>query len=265
MTPNSLWFPHLTPNDSDRLRLFCFPYAGGGTLAFRSWLDYFPSAIRIYPVELPGRCFRLQEPAIAQLQPLVREIARALYPYLDKPFAFFGHSMGALIGFELTRLLRKQHQISPIRLCVSGRCAPQIPPFESPIYHLPSSEFLTALRRLNGTPSEFFENLELMELALPILRADFAVVETYSYLREEPLSCPISVFGGLQDPKTTVNFLKAWQAQSTQDISLHLFSGDHFFIHSDRNEFLKLLVRDLQQSIFESSIQNKNIRQLKLT
>lgn len=231
----------MNPNDTVNLRLFFFPYAGGGILSFRNWRDRFSPTIGVYPVELPGRGFRIQESPMTNLQLLVSELARSLLPYLDKPFAFFGHSMGALISFELARCLRKQYQLQPVCLFVSGRCAPQVPPIVPPIHQLPDSEFLEAIRRLNGTPEAVFANPELLALALPILRADFSLIETYTYIDGAPLQCPISVFGGLQDPETTVECLEAWKMQTDGDMSLHLFPGDHFFIHSHLDELVKLL------------------------
>jgi len=241
------WIPHINPNDTVNLRLFCFPYAGGSSLSFRSWRDRLPDTIGIYPIELPGRGLRIQESPMATLHPLIYKLAPSLSPFLDKPFAFFGHSMGAVIAFELTRYLRKQRQPQPVRLCVSGRCAPQVPPITPPIHNLPEPEFLAALRHLNGTPKEVFENPELLALALPILRADFSVVETYTYTDDDPLQCPISVFGGREDPETTIAFLEAWKLQTTETMALHLFAGDHFFIHSHFDELLAVLKQDLSR------------------
>ncbi|MBO9998159.1 MAG: thioesterase [Cyanobacteria bacterium SID2] len=257
MTIENPLIPHFKSNNSDKLRLFCFPYAGGGTLSFRGWRDRFPSNIGVYPIELPGRGFRLQEPLLTRLPFIVNSIAPILYPYLDKPFAFFGHSMGALIAFELTRFLRREYAIQPVRLCVSGRCAPQTLPIVPPIHQLPESDFIEALRYLNGTPAEVFKNPELMGLVLPILRADFSVVETYSYCHEEPLHCSISVFGGLDDPETTIDFLEAWKVQTNHSTSLYLLSGDHFFIHTKFDEFLDFICRDLQDSMKIDRFQDK--------
>ena len=245
-----LWIPNIDRNDSASLRLFCFPYAGAGTLSFRGWRDHFPPHIALYPVELPGRGFRIQETLLTELQPLVEAIGQAIYPYLDRPFALFGHSMGALISFEVARFLRQQYHLQPVRILISGRCAPHLPPHTPPIHQLPKADFLTALRHLNGTPAAVFENPELLELVLPILRADFTLFETYSYNPEAPLDCPISVFGGLQDPETTLEGVKVWQEQTNHCISLHLFPGDHFFMYANLSKFLTLLRQDLENTSF---------------
>lgn len=185
------------------------------------------------------------EPPFTQLTPLVEAVTVALLPYLDQPFAFFGHSMGALVSFEVARLLRKNYQLSPVQLFVSGRRAPQLPNSESPIHALPEAEFLEELRRLNGTPEEVLANAELMEILLPVLRADFAVLETYGYSAEPPLECPITAFGGLQDTEVSCDHLEAWRNQTSAAFSLQMFPGDHFFLHSAQALLLQSLARQL--------------------
>lgn len=180
-----------------------------------------------------------------QLEPLVQVIAEVLLPYLDKPFALFGHSMGAVVSFELARLLRRQYKREPLHLFVSGRRAPQIPSSQACIHTLPEVAFLDKLRRLNGTPTAVLENVELMQLLLPTLRADFAVIETYIYAAEPPLSCPITVFGGLQDDEVGLDDLQAWRQHTNACFSLQLFPGDHFFLHSAPELLLQSLARTI--------------------
>lgn len=180
------WVSWQSLNPQASLRLFCFPYAGGATLTFRTWPDSLPMALEVCPLELPGRGKRITSAPFTRLQLLVQAIAIALLPYLDKPFAFFGHSMGGLVSFELARLLRKNYGKVPVHLFVSGYRAPQVPDPDPPIHDLPEPEFLEELRRLNGTPEIVLENTELMQMLLPALRADFAVIETYAYTPESP-------------------------------------------------------------------------------
>ncbi|AFZ17600.1 thioesterase II family protein [Allocoleopsis franciscana] len=239
------------PNAQAKLRLFCFHYAGGGAWSFRTWSDNLPSSVEVCSVELPGRGFRLTEAAFTNLDPLVQAIADALLPRLDKPFAFFGHSMGGLVSFELTRLLRRNYNLNPVQLYVSGHRAPQLPDPDPPIHNLPEPEFLEELRDLEGTPQAVLENAELMQLLLPTLRADFTVVETYAYTAEPPLDCPITAFGGLQDREVSYDELKAWQEQTNIAFSLHMLPGNHFFLHSAQSLLLKLLSQDLHQLICE--------------
>jgi medium-chain acyl-[acyl-carrier-protein] hydrolase len=253
MKPNILnlnsWVICPQPNPQAHLRLFCFPYAGGNSIIFRTWANSLPSTVEVCAVEIPGRGRQIKLPPFSKIEPLVDAIASNIYPYLDKPFAFFGHSMGGLVSFELARLLRKKYHITPTYLFISGRRAPQIPNLKPPIYNLPEPAFIEELRHLNGTPKTVLENDELMQLFVPILRADFAVLETYHYTPESPLNCPISVFGGLQDSEVSCDELQAWQEQTTASFSLNMFPGDHFFINSAQSLLLESLVTHLQYQL----------------
>lgn len=249
IAPSNPWVTCPQTNPHASLRLFCFPYAGGSALSFRNWPTYLPLTVEVRPIELPGRGRRLKEAPATRLSPLVGAIAQSLLPYLDKPFAFFGHSMGGLISFETARLLRRVYGRSPAHLFVSGRRAPQIPNLDSPVHVLPDAEFLKELRHLNGTPEAVLANEELMQLLLPTLRADFAVLETYVYQPEPPLNCPLTAFGGLQDPEVSCETLEAWQEQTSAEFSLQMFLGDHFFIHTAHALLLQSLNQALSQII----------------
>jgi medium-chain acyl-[acyl-carrier-protein] hydrolase len=237
------WISFRKPDPKAQLRLFCFPHAGAGALIFRNWSDGLPRDVEVCPIQLPGRGTRLTEPPFTKLSCLIEALVRALDPLLDKPFAFFGHSLGALIGFELAREIRRQYGVHPVRLFASGGRAPQIPHRAPPIHTLPDNEFLAELRRLNGTPRELLDHKELMAVMLPILRADFALYETYMYSNEPPLNCPISAFGGLQDRRVSASDLEAWRSQTSASFSLRMFPGDHFFLKEP------LLLRALSQEL----------------
>jgi len=228
------WIHCTKPNPAPRFRLFCFPYAGGGASIYFRWFDHIPAEIDLCPVQLPGRESRLGTPPFTRLVPLLQQLTRVLRPYLQVPFAFFGHSMGALISFELARQLRRQHVPGPIALFVSAHRAPQRPAPSPPIHSLPQDKFVEALRRLNGTPEAVLQDAELMQLLLPTLRADFAVCETYTYMPEVPLECPILAFGGLQDREVSQDDLAAWCDQTHRAFKLRMIPGDHFFLHSAR-------------------------------
>jgi medium-chain acyl-[acyl-carrier-protein] hydrolase len=240
MMANS-WITCLKSNPHALFRLFCFPYAGGAASAFYTWPDGLPREVQVCPVQLPGRESRLEEPPFTRLSPLVQALARAIRPYLDVPFAFFGHSLGALISFELARRLEP----TPRHLFVSGRRAPQIPDRASPIHQLPEIEFVEEIRRLNGTPEGVLQSAELRQLFLPLLRADFAVHETYVYAAGVPLDCPITAFGGRQDSSVSREALGAWRAQTRRSFTLHMLPGDHFFPHSSRALLLRTLSQEL--------------------
>jgi len=227
------------------LRLFCFPYAGGAASVFRDWSDGLPADVEVCPIQLPGRGARLMEPPLSQLPPLIEALAEALLPLLDKPFALFGHSLGSLVSFELARQLRTKHQVRPVRLFVSAGPAPQIPHRGPPIHNLPEKEFSAELRRLNGTPGELLNHKELMDIVLPSLRADFALYESYRYSSGPPLNCPISTYGGLNDPKVKYNDLEAWRDQTSVSFSIRMFAGDHFFLRTTQALLLRALSQEL--------------------
>jgi medium-chain acyl-[acyl-carrier-protein] hydrolase len=239
------WLACARPNPQAQLRLFCFPYAGGGTLSFRGWNTKLPDNIEIFLAQLPGRESRLHDPLFNSLTALVEAAEPELLPYFDKPFAFFGHSMGALISFELATALRRKHGIEPTHLFVSGCRAPQIKRAKPPTYNLTEPEFIEELIRLNGTPREVLEDPELMRLMMPILRADFEVSETYTGDEKSPLNCPISAFGGLHDPEVERKHLKAWCEQTTAPFSLQMFPGDHFFLHTAQSDLLRAVSHQL--------------------
>lgn len=246
-TPSTPWIAHCQPNPKATTRLFCFPFAGGSAQSFRTWADGLPPSIEVCPIELPGRGTRMGDPLCTQLNPLLTAIAKALVPYLDLPFAFFGHSMGAMLAFELTRLLRAQYGAIPVHLFVSGRDAPQIQPSPEtkPVHTLPEDQFLEKLKNLSTASEAVLENPEMRQLLIPILRADLELAETYSYSVEAPLECPITAFGGVSDPVTNREELEAWQAQTSGQFALHQFPGDHFFIQSAQSMLLRTIARSL--------------------
>jgi medium-chain acyl-[acyl-carrier-protein] hydrolase len=233
------------PHTRGRVRLFCFPYAGGGCSAYLPWMRVISPDIEICPVQLPGREERLGERPFTRIDPLVEELARALAPYMAMPFAFYGHSLGALLSFELARYLRRQNGPAPTHLFVSGCLAPQLSAPEPPIHQLSDEEFIQALRSFNGTPDAVLQNTELMRILLPLLRADFALYETYAYIHEEPLRVPISAYGGLQDFRTTRESVEAWRSQTDSKFIMRMYPGEHFFIHAKRNIFLQGIRQDL--------------------
>jgi len=244
------WINIPKPNAQARVRLFCFPYAGGGAFEYRAWAYGVPPEVEIGAIQLPGREARLRETPFTKLHELCETLAQALAPYLDKPFAFFGHSLGAFITFELIRQLRRQNRALPVRLFVSGARAPQIPNPYPPVYHLPDDELIRAVSvRYGGIPDEILQNAELLAILLPALRADFAMSDTYVYADEEPLDCPIFCFGGLQDCSAPAGHLQAWREQTRSAFALKMFCGDHFFLKASRIPLLQVLCGYLNKDV----------------
>jgi len=225
--------------------MFCFPYAGGGASIYRLWSRFLPLEVEVCPVHLPGRERKVNEPLFTHITPLIEMLTQVLDPYMDIPFTFFGHSMGALISFEMARSLRKNGSRGPMHLFLSAHRAPQLPRSHAPISHLPESEFVQNVINLGGTPLAVIQNAELMQLLLPLLRADFEITETYAYLDEPPFDCPITAFGGELDTAVSVQEVAAWRMQTQGPFALNILAGDHFFIHSNQNLLLRHLSQDL--------------------
>jgi surfactin synthase thioesterase subunit len=234
------WFAGLEDMRSGKLTLFCFPYAGGGTMAYRGWREALPDTV-IVAARLPGRESRLGEPPVESMDPLVETLGVELLPHLREPFAFFGHSMGAILAFELIRWLRERGQVLPVALHASAARAPQYR-----LNHQPSPEpeeeaFLEELKRLEGMPRDVLENPELMRLALPALRADTNLYRKYVYQPGEPLPLPIHTYGGSSDPGIQREHLENWRRQTTTAFSVRQFEGGHFYLQHAQGEFLAAL------------------------
>jgi medium-chain acyl-[acyl-carrier-protein] hydrolase len=238
------WFAGSSASQAG-FRLFCFPYAGGGSTIFHAWARQLEPQIAVASALLPGRESRLREPACTRIAPIIDALASDIFPYLDRPFAFFGHSMGGLVSFELARRLRWQYGLEPCQLFISGRRAPHLLPADPQIHDLPEPEFLAEVERLKGTPKEVLAHPELRSIMIPLLRADFAVCQTYSYLPAPPFRCPITVLGGLQDDEVPSAELEAWRMHTTGRFKLRMLPGDHFFINSQQPAILQLISNSL--------------------
>lgn len=228
----SPWVRCFHPNPGAQFRLFCVPFAGGNAAVFRNW-GALLATVEVWAIQFPGRGDRIAEPLLTYLPTLVHQIVPTFSSLCDRPYAFFGHSMGALVCFELARYFSQE--MAPQHLFVSGRRAPQCPDSRS-LHRLPDADFLAELRRLNGTPPQVLENAELMQFFMPILRADMAICETYQYQESQPLTCPITAFGGTEDLSEPLDLVAEWQAQTEAHFSLHPLPGDHFFLQSQEQQ-----------------------------
>lgn len=240
----SRWLVCPQPNPNAAARLFLFPYAGGAPSSFNKWAAEFSNDIEVSIIHYPGRGSRFNEPPIKELSVLVEEIANAIQPELDEPFFFFGHSLGAVLAFEVARRV-PQPQI----LFVSACGAPHIPNPNRPIHELSDSEFIKSLQELNGLPAEVANNAELMELLLPTLRADFEAIENYKYIsREHRLDCPIIAFGGENDSHVDRARLDAWEHHTNNNFKSKIFPGDHFFINTARRSVIDSMITEIRSS-----------------
>lgn len=231
---NNPWF-HLarkaeTPSGT---HLFCFPYAGGSVNALRPLAQYITPSVNVHIASLPGRGSRFAEKPVKQLSTLVSALADALEQTRPRRFLLYGHSMGGILGFEITRELRRRGFTPPVALVVSGVSAPDLfgRPEDKHRYTLPHDEFIEYLQTLEGTPEEFFAHPELMELMLPVLRADFEICDTYRYQPESALNVPIRALLGNDDHSVGRERMRAWSAHTQASFKLTEHEGGHFFVN----------------------------------
>ena len=239
--PSDPWFLIPRSIEKPRFRLFCIPYAGGNASAFHKWASKFERD-ELFAAQLPGRAFRRREPCIRDAHAMVKALLEAMKGYLDVPFVLYGHSMGGLLAFELARALRREGHRLPSALIVSGRRAPQIPGVEAIPHDMPDDRFWTTVGQLYGTTPALLNSTELKEMLLPVFRADFQLLNGWSYSEDEPLSCPIYALGGDEDPGIPSENLEAWDVQTTAGFESKIFQGGHMFIQPREAEFLDELV-----------------------
>ncbi|WP_233520534.1 thioesterase II family protein [Flocculibacter collagenilyticus] len=239
MIENKLFIiPHPKPNPA--LRLFCFPYAGGNASTYLNWSHQLPDEIELIAVQPPGRATRIIEQAHNTMDHLVSEILLHANEITATPYAFFGHSLGSRVAYELASRLEQMNLPTPHFIIASGSKAPHLPFTETYSYNLPDLQFKEKLKSLNGTPKEVLENDELMNFVLPLLRADFAIAECYQATPKK-LSCPIHVISGTEDVKITKDQLTAWQTLTHNEVNINYLSGDHFFVEKNKTAVISHL------------------------
>jgi medium-chain acyl-[acyl-carrier-protein] hydrolase len=241
MTINKIhnsWLEGSQVNPQAEFRLFCLPHAGGNSLIFRPWLTAGFDNMEICPIQLPGREKRAKEKPFDQFNLLIQALAGALP--LDKPFALFGHSIGALLCFELAREFRRQNRRLPEYLFLSSYPAPQFGSSrpKKPTHLQSDAEFVEELQRLSGTPDAVLQDDSIMQILLPVLRADFTLGETYTYVQQEALACSIQAYGGEQDPKVSRELLLGWSEHTRNGFNLRMFPGGHFFLIDVEHQLL---------------------------
>jgi medium-chain acyl-[acyl-carrier-protein] hydrolase len=238
------------------MRLILFPYAGSGPATFWKWAAKFPDHIESWIAHYPGRGSRYNEAPAKKMSGLVEGIFQALPPLLDKPFAFFGHSLGGLVAFELTRSLRQNNLPRPQVLFISACSAPHLPDPHPRIHKLPNPEFVKALQELNGIPEWVANQPELLGILIPTLRADFEVAETYQYNpSEQSLTCPIVAFGGITDPRVSRGQMEGWASHTFSEFKSIYFPGDHFFLNAANDEIIQSIIQEMMISL---SIKHKS-------
>lgn len=241
------WFDVRTHHGSAELRLFLFPFAGGNGYPLSLWQNFLPPRLQLIGIQLPGRGRRLAERPFRRLEPLIAALRSAMVTSLDMPFALFGHSMGALIAFELCVQL-EQLGYRAVHLFVSGSRAPHMNRNEKGRHNLPTPQFIEELKLINGTPAEILEDHAAIATYLPALRADFEVVETYARPPRPPLNCPITCIIGDADPLVTAEEARGWSTYTHGAFDLQTVSGDHFFVLKQERAVLDVIRSTLTPS-----------------
>ncbi len=241
---NEPWIMTDSIHHQNKLSLICLHHAGGDAHIFKPWLDFLPSWIRVVTINLPGRGVLFAENPYTDLNQLIPDLASRIQPWMNDNYAIFGHSLGALLGFEIARRSNEYNYSQPKHLFLAGREGPRLPRDEMN-HLLPDEEFVQVLRDKEGTPQEILDNNELMQLLLPTIRADFQVAETYQYQPKKALHCPITVFAGLEEEPSDEDFA-AWKDETSKTATLKRLPGGHFFVYTEYKSIIKNIIMSLQ-------------------
>jgi surfactin synthase thioesterase subunit len=250
-TTDAAWFPPCRAERADdpvarpdAIALFCLPHAGAGASMYWEWAPLLAPDVDVVPIQLPGRESRYKELPRRSAFDLTAELIEPLADRVGLNFALFGHSMGALLGYELAWALAARGT-PPRHLFVSGHLAPHLEPARRDTHLLPDPELLAVIEELEGTSAEVLAHPELVRLMLPVMRADLEVCESYSHLHESALPVPITALGGLSDPRVSVKEMRAWQYVTSADFEAKFFPGGHFYLHTLRDEVIAALLARL--------------------
>lgn len=214
---------------TERITLFALPYAGGTANVYRRLAPYLSASVDLVPIDIPGHGQRIASPPLGRMEELVAFIVERINEHHPGIYALFGHSFGAHLAFLAAREMRKTGQALPVHLLLSGKAGPEVPFRHKDIHKLPEKEFLEVLRGYGGIPDQFFDEPELIELFLPVLKADFEAMSRYRFDKEEPLPVPITVLHGEKDLYPSEKY-QSWAGETSKRFRILTFSGNHFFL-----------------------------------
>lgn len=241
------------------IKLFCLPYAGGSAMVYTRWKARLNGMIQLFPIELAGRGRRFNEPYYNSLMDAVEDIFRMIKPELGRGlYAFYGHSMGGLLVYELVRKIETLRYPKPVHLFLSGSNPPHRREHEKIFHTMPEEQFKEEIMKMGGTPREVFEHKELLEIFLPLLRADYKILETYKTEPNHPVfDCGITVFNGRADEEVTGDNIRQWQQYTKNQCQVYEYEGGHFFIHDYMEDIVQIINDTLIQSLIHSEAGNQ--------
>ncbi|MBS4536684.1 thioesterase [Clostridium sp. D2Q-14] len=236
--------------------LFCLPYAGGSEAIYYKWKKYLDSSIELYPIELKGRGKRFDKGFYENLEEAVDDIFNNIKDKIDNTdYAIYGHSMGSLLAYELYYKIKKMGYLKPKHIFFSGYKAPSIIRTKENIYDLPDYDFIKKVMELGGTPEEVFNNKELLEVFLPVIRNDFKILENYNYKeREDKIECDVSILYGNQEAINLEDVL-LWKNHVSSGFKIYNLEGNHFFI----NKNVKNISNIINSTLLRNNINTKEI------
>lgn len=252
MTKFNNWITCPHPEPGAKVRLFCLPFAGGGASIYRSWGKLIGNEIEVCPIQLPGRENRFSDTPIKQAQAMAQTLANQIQLYSNKPFFIYGHSMGALIAFELTRALQDNGLDLPQGLILAAHRAAHLPRKREALYALPDDQFIDRLKRFGGFPQEVLDSKELLAFLMPTLKADFTLCDTYQFESRLPLQCPLHLLAGADDIEASPDVVEPWKEHTSDSAHMHVLSAGHFFLRTHQEDLIRIL-----QNIMSPAMANK--------
>ncbi|QNS09264.1 thioesterase II family protein [Streptomyces xanthii] len=229
------------------VRLFCLPYCGASAGVYLPWRDRLAPHLTVTPLELPGRGSRLGKDPCSGMETLLHDLVPTVARLCDRPFALFGHGLGALLAYEIAARLEWDHELVAERLYVSGQAAPHLPVRQDPLTGLPDDAFLAAAARHPGVHPAVLGDPALARLQLPVLRADFALAESYEEGLDNSVHAPLTATAGLDDPTVLGDELSAWRAYTHRSFRVRRFAGGHFHWRTREQPLLDMFVEDLSR------------------
>ncbi|MEV5376757.1 putative thioesterase [Streptosporangium nondiastaticum] len=246
-TDRRKWIQYPRPNPDASLRLVCLPYSGGRASVFRGLAAELPGDVEVCAVELPGHGRRLAEAPMTRLGPLVGQVTDVIADWIRRPFVLLGYSVGALIGFETAHELARRGLPGPEALFAAAARAPHLRSARPPLHQLSRAGLIEGLHRLAGRHNDLLDNEELVDVMLPVVRADLGLDETYDHKPGRPLGCPVAAFGGSEDWTVPRPALEAWREHTTGGFSATTLPGGHFFLDSSPGLFAEALTAGIRR------------------